>query len=201
MRVTLVAHASQSEEVAPPTTEPRLDLTRLTHELAHQLAFNSGIQKRGVMYPFWVSEGLATNFEFDWPTGPSLDRCNTVRCACVLDTRVAGELVPFEQFIVQAKVPADTRVSRRHYAQAWAFFQFIMTERPRELRTYVRRLAKQPPGPREANTILAEFTEAFGPLEAVERAWNAFLDRQGQQIRTDHPVTTLAPGTLAARLP
>ena len=66
MRITLAANKQQSEKVLPMAPAgQQLDMTRLTHELAHQLAFNSGIQKRGVMYPVWVSEGLATNFESD----------------------------------------------------------------------------------------------------------------------------------------
>jgi len=36
----------------------------------------------------------------------------------------AGELVPLRQFVVQTTVPPDARVGRRHYAQAWGFFQF-----------------------------------------------------------------------------
>src|SRR5688500_3134946 len=37
------------------------DVTR--HEVTHQLFFNSGVQKRGRGYPFWLSEGLAGLFE------------------------------------------------------------------------------------------------------------------------------------------
>lgn len=36
---------------------------RISHEMAHQLAFDCGLQTRGVMYPVWIGEGLATNFE------------------------------------------------------------------------------------------------------------------------------------------
>ena len=47
MRITLAAN-KQSEKVLPMAPAgPRLDMTRLTHELAHQLAFNSGLQKAG----------------------------------------------------------------------------------------------------------------------------------------------------------
>jgi hypothetical protein len=36
---------------------------KTVHEACHQLAFNTGIQKRGVDYPLWLSEGLACAFE------------------------------------------------------------------------------------------------------------------------------------------
>ena len=38
-------------------------LSKTRHEAAHQLLFNSGIQKRSNGYPFWLSEGLAMLFE------------------------------------------------------------------------------------------------------------------------------------------
>ncbi|MEI8197954.1 MAG: DUF1570 domain-containing protein, partial [Phycisphaerae bacterium] len=36
---------------------------KTVHEACHQLAFNTGIQKRQVDYPLWLSEGLACSFE------------------------------------------------------------------------------------------------------------------------------------------
>jgi hypothetical protein len=155
-----------------------LDIGRLTHELAHQLAFSSGLQKRGVMYPLWVSEGLTTNFEFEESATPSLERCHTVRCRSVLEMRAAGELIPLRQFVVQISVPPDARLGRQYYAQAWAFFQFILTEHAEGLRSYLRELYQQPPGRRDSRIMWREFTRAFGPPEDLEGTWNAFLDRQ-----------------------
>lgn len=160
----------------------QFDLTRLTHEVAHQLAFNCGIQKRGIMYPLWVSEGLATNFEFGASADIGLEYCNAARCKGLVEAYHAGELVPLRQFVVQTTVPPDARVGRRHYAQAWGFFQFILTERPESLRLYLRRLADLRPYRRDGNTMLAEFTEAFGSPESLERSWNAFLARQARHV-------------------
>ncbi|HEV8290433.1 MAG TPA: DUF1570 domain-containing protein, partial [Tepidisphaeraceae bacterium] len=50
-------------------------LSKTRHEAAHQLLFNSGVQKRGKGYPFWLAEGLAMLFESVDPqgrAGPSL---------------------------------------------------------------------------------------------------------------------------------
>ncbi len=163
-----------------------LDITRLTHELAHQLAFNSGLQKRGVMYPLWVSEGLTTNFEFEESATASLERCHTARCRSVLEMRAAGELIPLRQFVVQTSVSPDAHLGRQYYAQAWAFFQYILTEHTEGLRLYLRELAKQPPGRRDSSIMLREFTKAFGPPEDLEATWNTFLDRQ-QTILTGVP--------------
>ena len=40
---------------APKLVAEPQDLRRITHEAAHQLAFDTGLQARGVLYPFWVS--------------------------------------------------------------------------------------------------------------------------------------------------
>jgi len=157
-----------------------VDVARLTHELAHQLAFNSGLQKRGVMYPFWVSEGLATNFEFEGPVSAGFEKCTTARRDCLVRSRAAGELVPLAQFVVQTSVPSNAARSRRHYAQAWAFFQYLLTERSKELRSYLRRAADLPPGRRSAEVLRREFTDAFGSPEEMEDPWNAFLDDQSR---------------------
>jgi hypothetical protein len=179
--VAVAANRSAREEVLPmPASGPWFDVTRLTHEVAHQLSFNSGIQKRGGMYPLWVSEGLATNFEFESGARIGLEHGNTARRNGLLEAYAAGELVPLRQFVAQTTVPPDAHQGRRHYAQAWGFFHFMLTERPENLRTYLQRLAKGR-FDREGNILLTEFTAAFGPPETLELSWNAFLARQAHE--------------------
>ena len=182
-RSTPVALAAREGVMPISTSGLPLDNARLTHELAHQLAFNSGLQKRGIMYPFWVSEGLATNFEFESLAGRGFEQSSTARRACLLKMREAGELVPLRQFIVQTKAPADAARSRRHYAQAWAFFQFMLTQRSENLRSYLHQIAVLSPGQRTTTVLLREFTDAFGSPEEIESSWNAFLDCQAQQAQ------------------
>ncbi|MCL5278307.1 MAG: DUF1570 domain-containing protein [Planctomycetes bacterium] len=167
--------------LAMAATGPQFDVTRLTHELAHQLSFNSGIQKRGVMYPLWVSEGLATNFEFDGTGSAGLEHGNVPRCNGLLEAYAAGELTPLRQFVVQTTVSPDLHVGRRTYAQAWGFFQFLLTEYPEGLRGYLQHAANDHLEHRDPATMLAEFTEAFGSPDALEVSWNAFLAHQAQQ--------------------
>ena len=194
-----VAGRSPHEGVLPMSVAgQRFDVTRLTHEVAHQLSFNSGIQKRGMMYPLWVSEGLATNFEFDGSLAAGVEHCNAARCNGLLEAYAAGELVPLRQFVAQTTVPPDTHVGRRYYAQAWGFFQFILTERCENLQTYLHRLVEERPEHRDASLMLAEFTAAFGLPEALEPAWNAFLARQ-QQTLTGRCATPVAPNAATAR--
>jgi hypothetical protein len=187
--------------LAMAATGQQFDVTRLTHEVAHQLSFNSGIQKRGVMYPLWISEGLATNFEFDGTGSAGLEHCNTARCNGLLEAYAAGELVPLRPFVVQTTVAPDLHVGRRHYAQAWGFFQFILAEHPESLRIYLQRVAKNRPDHRDATTMLAEFTEAFGLPDALEESWKAFLVRQAQQASASRSVASTTPNTGATRTP
>jgi hypothetical protein len=189
----VAAHRSPQEGVlAMAATGPQFDVTRLTHEVAHQLSFNSGIQKRGMIYPLWISEGLATNFEFDGTGGTGLEHGNAPRCNGLLETYAAGELVPLRQFVVQATVSPDLRVGRRCYAQAWGFFQFILAEHPESLRIYLQRVAGDHADHRDAPAMLAEFTDAFGAPDALEESWKAFLARQAQRASAG-PVAASAP--------
>jgi hypothetical protein len=201
---TVVAAPRSTREgvLAMAATGQQFDVTRLTHEVAHQLSFNSGIQKRGVMYPLWISEGLATNFEFDGTGSASLGHGNTARCNGLLEAYAAGELVPLRQFVVQTTVSPDLHVGRRHYAQAWGFFQFILAEHPERLRIYLGRMAKNRPDHRDAISMLAEFTEAFGAPELLEESWRAFLTRQAQQAAwADRSVASTTANAGATRTP
>jgi len=191
----VAAHrAPQDGVLAMAATGQQFDVTRLTHEVAHQLSFNSGIQKRGVTYPLWISEGLATNFEFNGTGGAGLEHGNTPRRNGLLEAYAAGELAPLRQFVVQTTVVPDLHVGRRYYAQAWGFFQFILTERPESLRIYLQRLARNRADHRDAATMLAEFMEAFGSPDALEAPWQAFLARQAEQASAGR-VPTSAPVT------
>jgi len=199
VRVAVAAHRSPHGGVLPMSAAgQRFDVTRMTHEVAHQLSFNSGIQKRGVIYPLWVSEGLATNFEFDASVLAGLEHDNAARCRGLLEAYQTGELIPLRQLVVQATVPPDTHVGRRYYAQAWGFFQFILLERSEGLRTYLHRLAAGRTEHRDASAMLREFTSAFGPPETLELAWNEFLAREAQRASAQHPGFDTAPGTAVA---
>ncbi len=178
----VATHRSPQEGVlGMAATGQQFDVTRLTHEVAHQLSFNSGIQKRGVMYPLWVSEGLATNFEFDGTSSAGLEHGNAPRRNGLVEAYAAGELVPLRQFVVQTTVSSDLHMGRRYYAQAWGFFQFILAEHPESLRIYLQRVARNRADHRDATTMLAEFTEVFGSPDALEESWRAFLTRQAEQ--------------------
>lgn len=155
-----------------------LDVRRATHEAAHQLAFNSGIQKRGVMYPLWISEGLATNFESDYLGEVGVARDNIPRARQLLRARENGRLMPLDSFVNLVDIPyGGPEIANDLYAQSWGLFHFLFKTRSGELRHYLHQLARTRVGPRDPDTMYAEFTRAFGPVSELEKPWAEFMDQ------------------------
>src|SRR5690606_31731957 len=92
-----ITFASASEDAVPSLHHA--GARRTTHEVAHQLAFDSGLQRRGVMYPLWVAEGLATTFEVEvgGVMGPGQD--NPVRRHRLEEAYASSSLLPIETLI------------------------------------------------------------------------------------------------------
>jgi hypothetical protein len=154
-----------------------LDVRRATHEAAHQLAFNSGLQKRGVMYPLWLAEGLATNLESDFADGVGVARNNPPRALQLRRANDNDRLMPLKSFVNMVEIPAGgPEIANDMYAQAWGMFNFLFKTRRVELKRYLDRLAQVEPGPRDSDTMYAEFTAAFGPVSALERPWSDYID-------------------------
>jgi hypothetical protein len=162
-----------------------LEVRRATHEAAHQLAFNSGLQKRGAMYPLWVSEGLATNFEADSLRAVGIARDNSPRQRQLLAARDAARLMPLESFVKLVRVPnGGPEIANDLYAEAWALFNFLFKTRPAELRAYLNHLNTLETGPRSPEALYHEFTSAFGSMGAVERSWLDYMDALQERGRS-----------------
>ncbi len=154
----------------------RLESARATHELAHQLAFNSGLQKRGVMYPLWASEGLATNFEADASGNITFGATNAFRRRALVGAWRGERLVPLTEFVTLSRInPGDGRAISDIYAQCWGLFQFLMAEYPSQTSRYLKLLAEGEAGYRDEWTMRREFVAAFGPIWKVERKWHDYV--------------------------
>lgn len=170
-RVTLMLMSPTDAADCPADAE-----ARPIHEATHQLSFNCGLLTRGVMYPLWVSEGVATNFELGLAAPPE---GNAIRCPVLVQSLVRRPLPPLADLVSATRVPADPAGAQRAYAQSWALFRFLMTHRPAELKTYLATLARLSPGRRAPQTLRSEFEAAFGPTEKIEPAWEAYLRTLG----------------------
>jgi hypothetical protein len=146
----------------------------LTHELGHQLAFNSGLQRRDVTYPFWTTEGLATNFEADSSGALGLGREEPLYRDRLVEAKARGRLVGLEQFVGMTELPAGgSHTTREVYAQAWGFFHYLFQYHPRELRQYMADLASPLSG---SQSLHNRFVAAFGPIEPIEKDFLRFVD-------------------------
>jgi len=154
-----------------------LEVRRAVHEAAHQLAFNTGLQKRGVMYPLWVSEGLATNFECDRTSEIGVAGENAPRKRQLLRAYDGRRLMPLDSFATLVNIPpSGQHAANDLYAQAWGLFKFLFQNRPAGLKSYLTALAELDAGSRDRRTMELEFTSAFGSIQRLDRSWTRYLD-------------------------
>lgn len=146
---------------------------KIAHELAHQLAFNTGLQKRGVMYPLWVSEGLATRYETE-----VFGALNKARARRLVALRDQGRLMDLDELIGLTRLPDSLDRCEDVYAQAWGFFGFVADRRTAHLKDYLTHLSTLRRGARPAAALAGEFTDSFGPLLSLETDWAAYLGEQ-----------------------
>lgn len=151
--------------------------SKTTHECAHQLAFNTGIQRQGVQYPFWLSEGLASNFESPGPGRsfgpyrPNLDRRRTLQ-----EAAREGRLMPLDKLVGWIGPPADdSERTVALYAQSWALFHMLFRQHREAMCEYLRALEKLPPGPHSPERLRRIFKEAFGSISKIDRRWQMYL--------------------------
>lgn len=176
------------------------DAPRVAHEVAHQLAYNTGLQARGVLYPFWLSEGLATVYEAALARGGAFGDDNPARRERLVAARRSGRVKPLRAFILETCAPDDAGARSDAYAQSWGLVDFLHGERPTAFHRYVGTLARLDGGLRPAAALEQEFVRSFGAPELLEPAWQAYL--AGLETRTGEAGASLdeAPA-LAYALP
>jgi hypothetical protein len=155
---------------AAPESQNQTDTVRIMHEVAHQLAFNTGLQKRNVMYPLWVSEGLATMFETELSGS-----CDAIRSARLVEMQKNNRLCRLSEFVTITRLPSDTELQKDFYAQAWGLFRFLSENRKDGLVKYFAQLYELKPGPRNKTTLCSEFVGSFGPVEQIDKSWLDFI--------------------------
>jgi len=164
----------------------------LTHEMTHQLAYNSGLQKRGVMYPLWVSEGLATFFEgstqTQWdPIG------NMARRRTLAKLHARGALLSLHELSVLAGPDALGSSPADVYAQCWGLLGFLLTHYPDELSTYLDDLAASPVGRRSSVSLRRDFVRHFGSIGGLEQDWLKYVaSLSSETIAADRSVAAAA---------
>lgn len=161
-------------------------LRKITHELAHQLAFNCGIQKPGILYPLWVAEGLALNFEME-TSFPNHISLNSERKQRLMKLRKEANLLPLEYLVTVSRLPQSNEDRCDLYAECWGFFHFLFYKHPDQFRKYMEALAQLEPGYRGPDQLLREFEAFFGNVRQYELPWKHFLAEQSEVICRGEP--------------
>lgn len=158
------------------------NVARITHEGAHQLSFNTGILRQRMGYPMWLGEGLACNFEFsdaDKPFGPLTDNLSP-RAARLGQLLADGKIASLKSIVTMSPSAAHQPDNKGPtYVQGWGLFRFLITERPKQLKAYLKSYAGRSRPPANGTQALAAFEAAFGPVKDLESDWQAFLKRFG----------------------
>ncbi len=151
---------------------------KTVHEAIHLLAFNTGLQRPGVEYPFWLSEGLAMCFETDNPSAGAFgpDHPSAAWREEFNNDQRAGTLMPIERLIGLTSVPgnqggaeAAARDARLMYEQSRALFAYLYRYHRRKLGEFFGALGGQPPGPAGSARMLDLFRVEFGDPPAIGR--------------------------------
>lgn len=150
--------------------------TVLQHETTHQVLTNLGVVSFGVIYPFWISEGLACLFEVPLPC------CQDDRIP-VNDLRLADVGSPKElpriKFLVSEIGTWEGKAahSPQEYAQAWALAHFLMHRRRDEMRTFLQKIMAVEPDEGQVHYgAIDEFETAFGPADdKLDKEWREYV--------------------------
>jgi Protein of unknown function (DUF1570) len=167
--------ASQPPDVIACPPDAENGLVKLVHEAGHQLSFNTGLLKRGVMYPMWATEGLAMFFE----RSVLSKHFHSCRYTDLRARRLAGlyrrkQLIGLDEFVTMSRLD-ENACAIDVYAQAWGLFQFLCEHRTDSLRKYFSSLYDLEPGYRSEQTLRCEFVRAFGSLDQLKCQWTRFL--------------------------
>ncbi|MEI8196443.1 MAG: DUF1570 domain-containing protein [Phycisphaerae bacterium] len=149
------------------------------HEACHQLAFNTGIQKRQVDYPLWLSEGLACSFESDNRQalrGPLV--LNPPRVTVLREALANGTLWPLNRVLGG---PTGGNLTEKEagtfYAESWGLFHYLYKfQRPALEKYLLEYQAQKGAGKIPPAAQKKMFTDAFGAdMAELEGKWRGYV--------------------------
>ncbi len=152
--------------------------SKTVHEACHQLAFNTGIQKRLVDYPLWLTEGIACSFEAEGPAGsrgPGI--VNYGRADVFKDALKSGDALPLATLLAPPPARLDEKQLGLYYAQGWALTHYLYRYRRAAFEQYLSAyLAQRPAHALAAAQQLQLFTKAFGEdLGLLEKQYETYI--------------------------
>lgn len=162
--------------------EAERTVATLIHEATHQIAFNSGLQTRYADIPLWVSEGIAVYFETPDLTSPrgwrTVGAINQVRLAQFRNYLTRRPADSLKTLIINDTRIRDARQAADAYSEAWALNYFLIKQRPKQFRAYLKMLSAKPPLVwDEPDERLKEFVAAFGDLDELDADFLRLVNR------------------------
>jgi Protein of unknown function (DUF1570) len=174
-----------------------IDLGTAAHEMIHQLAMNSGLIARQGVFPYWLHEGFAAQFEvIRGGTWAGISRAHDLR---LLDWRRLEASPKLERLVRDGGFGRGYQ--RDLYAQAWALVYYLRTQHAQGFLTFIDLLRSPGRGDSTqvqstSDSVFEAFERAFGPdLDALERDWLRFMET----VRT--PLEQHAPAVREAAAP
>ena len=149
----------------------RLASAKTIHEAVHLLAYNTRLQSLGKVYPFWVSEGLATAFETAQPEHAFGPRHQYHEREDSFDRLVReGRALPLRQVVsVPAGLEGADELGDAIYSQSYILFTHLARTSPDALRRYLEELNSAPSRQFDPQFHVALFEKHFGRIAALER--------------------------------
>jgi hypothetical protein len=151
------------------------------HEACHQIAFNTGLQRRLGDYPLWLSEGIATFFESpDFSSATGWGGTGKVNWYNLGNLRKYARQRPQDslmKLLVQDDLLRQGETSAAAYAESWGLTFYLIKRKPKQFVDYLKKLRSRPPGnPSDAKQRLDDFRASFGEdLEKIDKEFIRFI--------------------------
>ena len=159
------------------------NVATIIHEATHQLAYNTGMQRRYADNPMWVSEGLATYFETPDRRNPNkwrgigrVNQVNLARWQKYAPNRPQESLVTLLSDDMRYRNSATAEAA---YAEGWALSYFLIKTKRKEYVDYLRKLSEgKPASERTERERIDMFEDAFRKtLAELDQEFIAYMRR------------------------
>lgn len=168
-----------TEIFARPQAERQV--ATILHEACHQIAFNTGLQRRLGDYPFWLSEGIATFFESpDFNSSSGWGGTGKINYFNLSNLRQYARIRPADslmKLLVQDDLLRRGETSTAAYAESWGLTYFLIKRKPKNFVEYLKLLRERLPGnPADAKQRLDDFRSCFGEdLDKLDKEFVRFV--------------------------
>jgi len=159
------------------------NIATIIHEATHQLAYNTGLQKRFADNPMWVSEGMAVFFESPdfstkngWRSIGKVNSVNLARFRRYLPRRGGESLATLLADDMRFRQEASASDA---YSEAWAMTYFLLKTKKKEYTQFLKKLSEgKPLETRNSRERIDLFQETIGTdLKTLDKQFLTYMSR------------------------